>query len=70
VDDACELALECLDALGDDLIRVKTTDCFDIVKEARWNCIIVEGFIGIGRPAVEIDAVFVLGPRDCMLEVS
>lgn len=56
--------------MGDDLIRVKTTDCFDIVKEARWNCIIVEGFVGIGRPAVEIDAIFVLGPRDCMLEVS
>jgi hypothetical protein len=63
VDDACELVLESVDALRNDLIRIETTDCFDIVEEAGWDCVVVEGFVGVGRATVKVDALLVLGPK-------
>jgi len=63
VDDACELGLQCLDTLDDDLVRVETADCFDVEEETGRDCFVVEGLVGVGRAAVEVDALLVLGPR-------
>jgi hypothetical protein len=67
VDDACELALESVDALRDNLVGIETANCFDIVEEASWDRFVVEGFVGVGGATVEIDALLVLGPRISVL---
>jgi hypothetical protein len=68
VDDAREFVLECVDASCDDLIGIETTDCLDVVEEAGGDCVVVEGFVGVGRATVEVDAILVFGPGIQMLD--
>lgn len=60
--------LEGIDALYDDLVGIEAADCFDVVEEAGGDGFVVEGFVGVGGTAVEIDAVFVLGPGKIVLD--
>lgn len=62
-DDLGEFALQDGDALCNDFIGFETADCFDVVEEACRGSVVVEGFVGVGRSAVEVYAGFVLGPR-------
>jgi hypothetical protein len=59
VDDARELGLQRPDALVDDLVGIEAADCFDVIEEAARLGVEVECLIGIGRAAVEVDALFV-----------
>jgi len=61
-DDACEFVLQHGDAFADDLVGIKTTDRFDVVEEACRRGVVVEWFVRVGGPAVEVDAFFVFGP--------
>ena len=46
-----------------DFVRFETADCFDVVEEACRGSVVVEGFVGVGRSAVEVYAGFVFGPE-------
>jgi hypothetical protein len=50
------------------LIGIEAADCFDVVEEAGGDCVVVEGFVGIGGATVEVDAVFVFGPKTQILD--
>lgn len=63
--DACELLLKDRDALGDYLVGVKAAHSFHVIEEACWDRFIVERFVGVGRAAVEVDALFIFGPMYC-----
>jgi hypothetical protein len=62
VNDARKLALECLDALGDDLVGIQTAYSLDVVEEAGWDRIVVEGLVGVLGSTVKVDFVFVFRP--------
>ena len=49
------------------MVWVEAANGFDVIEEAGWNCVVVERFVGIRGAAIQVDALFIFGPKSILV---